>query len=137
MTKEEKQKRREEIIFERELDDKGYLGGIATYSGLAVEKLDQLVTEQLADPEQNQNNSPSLQEFLDFGKKWNPPYTINYDGYMVEDRRDDERVSVDGINIVAKEGTMFSVSFLIDFANMFREADEYLLTETQAKAWFD
>ncbi|MDE2026748.1 MAG: hypothetical protein KGJ07_09755 [Patescibacteria group bacterium] len=46
--------------------------------------------------EENQNDSPSVQEFLDMAKTWP---TITYNGYVVEKPREDFRVSIEGFDI--------------------------------------
>lgn len=135
MTKEEMQKRREEIIFEKELEEKDYLGGCAHFNGLLVKELEQLISEDLADQDECQNESPSIKDFLDFGKKW-IEYGVSFQGYTIHTKRDDHRVSVDGI-CIRSDDEPFSAQFVIDFTNNFRHADEFDLGTHSAQAWFD
>ena len=135
MTKEEKQKRREEIIFEKKLEEKDYLGGLASFNDLSVSKLEQLLSEELAKQDECQNEAPSIKDLLDFGKKWEE-YDIRFQGYTIHSARGDHRVSLDGI-CIRSDDESFSAQFVIDFTNNFRCADEFELNTHLARAWFD
>lgn len=52
-----------------------------------------LLAEGIADPKENQNDSPTIQELYDMGDK-----NTTYEGYVVFPPRTDARISVDGIH---------------------------------------
>lgn len=61
--------RREQLIFNRIYDPKNYGGdglGLAYFSGVPVALVRQLVTEGLLDPQYCHNESPSVEEMLEF-----------------------------------------------------------------------
>lgn len=137
MTKEEIQKRREEIIFGQEGENYEH-GGIKSFNSLNVTQLGRLISEQLIDPDDAQNDSPTAKEFFDFGVKWNCLFSVEYNGYVVSKKRPDCRVSIEGIDVYADQGSeTFSPQFMIDFVNVFRHADAFDLTIDKAGAWFD
>ena len=67
---------------------------IVRYHGLTATNLAALVAEGFADPEETQNDSPSIGEFLAFME--GHPWALAH-GYAVGPQRDDYRVSVEGM----------------------------------------
>ena len=82
------------------------------------------------DLEDNQNNSPTVREFIEFMEKY-PDYTVM--GYTVSIDRDDYRVSLDGIE---KRKVVYSEEEVDDFSSLFGDADEFD-TGNAMYAWFD
>ena len=117
------QKRRDEILGVKTS------GGYTRYENCDVKTLKILIDEKFADPEEIQNESPCIGEFYDFMVE-HPEFKAI--GYVTGSKRDDYRVSVEGI-----EGTPKDIESMFDFAITFRLADEFDLDETYARCWYD
>lgn len=101
-------------------------GGIEPVT-ITLDQLKALLHENLIDPNTQQNNSPTVKEFLEFLKENPSFYAI---GYMVSPDRPDYRISIEGVE--AKSCTKKELS---NFRKMFRLADEY--EENPPRAWYD
>lgn len=101
-----------------------------SFNGLSAKGLQLLIKQKFADPQEMQNNSPSIEEFLQFLKE-HPDCTVS--GYAVELAREDYRVSVEQIDFVGK----YSKELLKDFVNAFRNADEFKVGDKNLHAWWD
>lgn len=119
---------RDTMIF-GSFDREKYMGGVRKFSNLPCSVLMNLVTEDFADPEETQNNSPTIREFIEFMKKY-AGYTAH--GYVVIDTRDDYRVSVEGID---KGGDADSIEELKEFVKLCRWADD--LDVDTMYCWYD
>ena len=108
----------------------GWFGGTYCIDNVNVRLLKQLLDEKFIDPNENQNYSPNTLEFYDFLKK-HPNFTVF--GYAVSSDRDDYRVTIEGIT--CKNVT--SDKDLLDFSNMFHDADEFEVAKTYCRAWYD
>jgi len=99
-------------------------GGIRRYKLLALMQLRALVNEGFADPNDQQNDAPSLAAFLGFMSVY--PFATAH-GYTIEPKRDDYRVSVEGISgqVPADLGAQAFECFVHVFERMFSGADEY------------
>jgi hypothetical protein len=123
--------------------DSGWCGGIRRYEYLSPELLEKLVEEGYADPEECQNDSPTIQEWLDFIKE-NPTLSnkISFHGYIVHKDRTDRRISIEGIqSSPILESVMNDVKFTekeIEAINFFcHYADELSITENKLWVWYD
>ena len=122
---------RDKIIFEREIDwDQEGSGGIMRFRELDIVQLEQLNEKGLLDLEDYQNDSPSVKEFMAFMKKYPAVTAI---GYVVSPKRDDVRVSLEGIECEQAEVTP---ELKDDFIEMCRYADE-LEIKKGLYAWWD
>lgn len=122
--------KRDMIIFGERFNEEKYLGGIRYFEDLKLEALDQLVKEGYLDVEDAQNAAPTAGEIIEFIRKY-PDYTAH--GYAVSFRRDDCRVSLEG---VAKNFPATSINEFEDFMSLFKDADE-IQVEAQMYCWFD
>jgi len=104
-------------------------GGIRHFTDLDAKTLQELVDMNFADPEDKQNDSPTLGEILEFLKKY-PAYTAH--GYSVSAERPDYRVSIEGVE---KGIPSESVQEFQDYMALFRNADEF--SNTTMYCWFD
>ena len=86
-------KARDELIFGK-YDESKYIGGCRNFSGLTIEKMEQLIADKYLDPSERQNKSPTVAEFLRFMKKYEGYHAL---GYVVSVRREDYRTSIEGI----------------------------------------
>ena len=95
------------------------------FEGLSAETLATLVEEGFADPDDTQNNSPSIGEFLEYMQA-HPKVTAH--GYIVGKERSDARVSIEGLH----SGTA-DAEEQIEFLEWNRGADEL----NRHRSWWD
>jgi len=110
-------------------------GSIRKFSGVHVSIMHQLVATGEADPEETQNNSPSIKEFIDFADEMKDTFSVDvlFHGYRVLPTRDDVRVSLEGFEI---KGAIDRVA-LISVVNFGRCADEFEIRDDYIRAWWD
>jgi len=99
------------------------------FGNLNAETLKILLDERFADPDERQNDSPSIQEFYEFMLLY-PQYTAI--GYAVGLGRYDYRTTVEGL-----EGNGKTKKALVSFANMFYTADEFTFEDDYQRCWYD
>lgn len=119
---------RDEIIF-GEYNPKTYSGGYRSFSGMTASKLKKLVEMGFADPEDAQNNSPTIEEFIEFAEN-NEGFIFN--GYAIDDSRSDYRVSIESI----EKDECVTADEKIEFLMQFRYADE-ITVDDGLYAWWD
>lgn len=102
---------------------------IFRFDGVTADTLQKLVDLKYADPDEYQNEAPPIGEILEFLKE-NPDFTAH--GYAVTARRDDYRISLEGV-----EGNSRDFDQISRFMNMFRFADEFETGIGYQRAWFD
>lgn len=122
-------KRRCELLGIKYPADWSY-GGCIHFKNLNNENFNLLAMENFIDPYDSQNDSPTADEFREFINKY-PEVTAH--GYAVSPDRYDYRVTIEGIEyygIVSKE-------MLIDFINLCRYADEFIIEDDMLYCWFD
>lgn len=126
---------REQLLFGKKYNINNYrLGGVCGFDKVPAETMRKLIDEKYADPEETQNESPSIQEFLDFIEAREDPDNWYLHGYAVSPERDDVRVSVEGIGSYAP----VSAEDLVDFVKLCRYADELdCTTDNPAYCWYD
>ena len=111
-------KTRDEIIFGKYEPEDYEMGGIKRFDGLSIDDLQKLLALNFADPNDRQNNAPSIAKIAEFMKKYS---CFTAHGYAVADWREDYRVTIEGV-----ECTMaHSVEEADAFAEMFHDADEF------------
>lgn len=122
---------RNEIIFgDKDTDSKSWLGGTRRFESLSLKQLNALIQNDFIDLEDCQNYSPSVGDFLDFMKKY--PAVVAH-GYAVSHKRDDYRVSLEGVSF----GGKVTMKMLLDFVYLCRHADEFHASEEELYAWWD
>lgn len=105
-------------------------GGIRRFAGLPLTVLESLISDGFADPDDAQNNAPTLGEIRDFLRD-NPGYTSH--GYAVSEDRDDYRISLEGVEFIGST----TVEQVTAFGSMFGHADEITIGEGRLHCWFD
>jgi hypothetical protein len=100
------------------------------FNKLTLEQLNELKLMKVLDPKEQQNDSPTIKEFMDFMKD-HPGVTAH--GYVISEDREDCRVSLEGI---AYEGSP-SKKLILDFTSLCRDADEFTANEGGLYAWWD
>ena len=130
--------KRDEIIFGKPFSEQDneeyYWGGTRAYSGLTPEQMRKLIELGFADPEEEQNDCPSIEECLEFCER-HPGFTMH--GYVVSHERHDCRVSVEGVEAAADtvpdEGEEYE-KLLHDYVDTFRHADDFTIGG-KGKGW--
>ena len=110
---------RDIIVFGEAQDWTQSMGGVKHFKGLALDELEQLVKEGFADPEETQNDAPSVGEFLDFMREYDVALAH---GYVVSNDREDVRVSIEGLEIDRQDVTY---EIFRAFVRLCRFADEF------------
>lgn len=126
-------KKRQQIIEEHGYWTYGYKDKVKydlLYFAIDSVGLKMLIDEKFADPEDRQNNAPSLGDIQKFIET-HPNFKAC--GYIVTPERDDYRVSIEEVR-----GEELSREDICDFANAFHTADEFkVLDDGSCRAWYD
>ena len=109
---------RDKLIWGKYRPRKYNFGGVIPYQGMNVRTLRKLLEQNFADPEERQNNAPTIGEIYNFMKSY-PSYTCH--GYAVSADRDDYRVSIEGVE---KGDKTDSVEEFQSYMKLFGNADE-------------
>ena len=128
---------RELILFGRVYDITNYTGGVSYFKGLSAAKLHLLMDLGFADPEDRQNNCPTIKKVYKFLQKMEDMGCSGWTahGYAVAGYRDDYRISIEGVAferdfpMTEPERHLFEV--------VFGDADEFECGDFRARAWFD
>ena len=122
--------KRDEIIF-GEYDEDAYgMGGTRDFDYMSLETLARLLALKFIDPEDKQNDCPTVKEIFEFMAKY-PEYTAH--GYAVAPKRNDYRVSLHGVE---KDTCIEDADELEDFMELFKHADDFEVSNT-VYCWFD
>lgn len=122
-------KKRDMLLFGKKYEPAEYLGGIKPFYGITAEKLKQLVEQHFADPYERQNDSPSIDEFLEYADR---QPDVTFDGYAVCLERNDYRVSIETVH-----QTFRNKDNALEFTKAFRRADEFDVNDHEGRAWWD
>lgn len=122
-------KERDKIIFGK-YDPNAYMGGIRNFENLSAATLRKLVDLGFADPEDKQNDAPTLGELLDFAEYYGPESYV-FGGYVVSPKRSDCRVSINSIEFIAEH---FDDD---DEEQAFEELTQYADEKDIDYAWWD
>lgn len=106
-----------------------YLGGVRHFSQMDADTLQWMVDNKFADPQDKQNDAPTLGRFLTFLKQ-HPNFRAI--GYVVDKSRGDYRLTVEGA-----EGWGLSEQDIWDFTDLAYDADEFVVGADYARAWYD
>lgn len=123
-------KRREEIVFGREVDWEEVDGEIMRFEELSVEDAKTLVKEGYMDPDGTQNYSPPMKEIIAFMERY-PEVTAH--GYMIAPGRHDARVTLEGV----KYKGAVTEDMKDDFEETFRYADQKEVEWYYLYCWYD
>lgn len=111
-----------------------YFGGIRKYR-CSPGMIKKLLEMNFVNPKETQNESPSVEEFLDYLEDV-PEVTFN--GYVVSPERSDYRVSIEGFDVEIPDT---EVDRMCELVKMFRDADEFNLIHDAntffLHAWWD
>ena len=138
---EDRIKLRDLIIFnEQETMEPGF--GIRRFQNLDPSRLNELVSEHLADLTVTQNESPDIKRFLRYGFDDNEGLkrTIYYEGYVYTDVTSEYSLSptIDGIREVCEDT---DIDHICEFVEAFHNADDFQMrhcgNQVFMKAWWD
>lgn len=104
-------------------------GGCASFSDMTYKTLKTLVDKGYADPEDNQNGSTTIGEYLEFMKE-HPRFKAH--GYVVSNDRNDRRITVEGL-----EADNVTIKEMVEFTELERHADEVEATQNYCRSWWD
>ena len=99
------------------------------FDGVTAETLQKLVDLKFADPNEQQNEAPTIEQFLEFLND-NPDFTAH--GYAVTIKRDDYRISIEGV-----VGKAYDFDQIGRFVETFRFADDFQIRQGFQYAWYD
>ena len=109
-------------------------GGVERFE-IGLEQFDELVKLNFIDLSDNQNYSPTAEEFYEFIKKYP---IVKAHGYAVSKSRADYRVSIEGLtaDFNSNSGTDNS-KLREDFIELCKDADEFIIDDTGLYSWWD
>jgi hypothetical protein len=113
------------------IENQKYLGGIARFISLTVEKLEELIKRNFLNLDDKQNEAPTIQEFYELMKKYP---CVKAHGYAVDKERSDYRISIEGLHHV---GNDISKELQLDFMKLCRKADDLTCTDKKLYSWWD
>lgn len=130
---------REHLIFgeDYKLENYGSHGSLTRhFKDMPISTAEILIKLGFLDPEETQNESPTVREFIDFAKN-HLDADFNFHGYVVGPEREDCRVSFEGIESNNDE---ISKETLLDFVKMFLveyPADDTDVSDERLYCWYD
>lgn len=115
-------------------DPPDMMGGIYHFEKMELDTLLTLMRLGYADPKDAQNDSPTIEEFIDLMHRH---AGLTAHGYAVSLERDDYRFSVEGI-----AGVVQHTEGLLDVLKLCRQADEFEVESDysvgfKVRAWWD
>ena len=112
------------------VSDEATHGGISRFKSLPSGVLEKLIFHGFVHLGK-WNSCPGVQTlFLPFLLR-HPDFTAH--GYAVSKEREDSRITIEGIECDAS----MTIETVIDFANSFRRADDFTLSPSRARCWYD
>lgn len=104
-------------------------GGCTNFKFINVQTLKELVKKGYLDPEDKQNDAPTVGEFIKFMEKY-PEFEAH--GYIIDNKREDRRISIEGVS-----GCPQSEEAKEAFEEMFLNADEFNIEDDEYYCWYD
>lgn len=130
---------REHLIFNEDYKPENYgsRGSLTRhFEDMPLDIAETLIKQGFLDPEETQNESPTVAEFIEFAKE-HPDGNFTFHGYVVGPERDDCRVSFEGIEGISDK---ISKDTMVDFSKMFLadyHADDITIEENRLYCWYD
>jgi len=116
------------------LTDKNFFGGIENCY-VTVEQLSRLLEIGFTWPEYKFNESATVETFFRFGKLAEMHGAkVRYIGFLESKYRNDPMVVIEGIEITDFPD---SANLIMEFAESFRDADEFTAKPGLLRAWYD
>lgn len=128
---------RDNVLFGAPYEELRYKSGGTSFFKAKPNEIQNLVDLHLIDPEECQNDSPTISEFLEYTEN-HPDGNFDLHGYAVSQTRPDARVTIDAISIT---GPRKISSEMAGFIEMYHWADEMTVRNDwdniTIKAWWD
>ena len=121
---------RDLVLFNEPYDESKYAGGIRHFSELYGDDLQELFRLGVIDPRDAQNCCPNVTKIAAFLKDHK---NFSAHGYAVSKKRDDYRVSLEGVAC----GPGYSMQDVWDFFRLFKAPDEFRVDELGMRCWYD
>lgn len=126
--------KREQILFGEDYNSNKYLGGIRHFN-CSRDIIQTLLDEDFIDPNGNQNESPTTEEFLEITKNLKH---VEFCGYTVCPERSDYRTTIEEVNIIVPDEEYDTLTNCIE---SLRYADEFSIEHININyyihAWWD
>lgn len=123
---------RDQIVFGENFNAKKYGGGLRRFDKLTLPQINELDALGLLEMDECQNDCPSVGEIIDFLRnRVTDGWYVH--GYCISPERYDFRISFEGVG----KSTPPSKQDIIDFAAMFRWADEFQADNGGLWCWYD
>jgi hypothetical protein len=107
-------------------------GDIHRYEGLTAGDARWLLDIGAAEADDAQNSAPTFGEIVEWLEE-HPSFVAH--GYVVSPKRSDERITIEGV--CSARGARHSKEDLVAFAQKFHRADEFDISNTRCRAWYD
>ncbi|MEK3916264.1 hypothetical protein [Paenibacillus sp. FSL H7-0331] len=111
------------------IDWEDRINRIIRFDPIQVSALEDLINNQFINPDEKQNNSPTVQKIFTFMKKFPVVFAT---GYAVTPKRKDYRVSIEGLAINPEDVTEELENAFKEFS---RSADELITESGMACRW--
>ncbi len=133
---------RYKIIFDKEYNENNKIDCVHFFD-LSFEKLKKLIELKFADPDDTQNDAPTIKQFYDLVNKHfeqHPEITeyISFHGYIIAETRSDYRVSIEGLKL-----NWFGLEDMDEFVNgviqLTHDADDFQLdiAKKELYCWYN
>lgn len=123
-------KERDLIIFGEEVSWDDELGGMKNFKELTLQQLETLKDKGQLKPDEQQNNSPTIEQCMTFMKQF-PGATAH--GYVISPERKDYRVTLEGLEFTGECTTEIQRAF----SKLCKRANDLEITSTRLYCWFD
>lgn len=107
---------------------------IKPFMEISLPVLNQLMDKGYLDPLESYNCAPLVEEYIPFMEKC-PEARAH--GYLVTPKREDCRISIEGLSVKAKEGESLPLETIFLFTDFFRNADDFSISAKELYCWFD
>lgn len=125
---------REKIIFNQDYKKENYSGGIRRFI-CSRETMQELLDKGFVDPNETQNESPRVKDFMDYTENFD---NVTFGCYAVSPDRSDYRITIEEVNIEIPDDQCDHVAQAVE---TFRYADEFNFEHTFGSyilhAWWD
>lgn len=106
-------------------------GSSLVYFQINCDTLQKLIDNNFANPEENQNGSPTISEFLEFGKKYKDE-DLYFTGFAIPPERHDYSIVIEGMECETE-----NKDFMVDFLNTFKYANKLIKEDDFVSCWYD
>lgn len=121
---------RDLILFDEPYTEEHYCGGCRRFDGVNYDDCVELLNLGVIDPEDQQNEAPPVEDIVKFLKN-HPNFKAH--GYAISPKRDDYRVSFEGVEC----GKHYTLEDVWDFFELFTYPDELSVGRDGMRCWFD